>query len=63
MVYTRGERAFFPEHYLSSKSFAAVRESYINLYPDTEVPNKTTVLRVLRSVTTVLTKADKYFCS
>jgi hypothetical protein len=43
MVYPQEERVFIPEHYFASKSFAAVREAFINAYPDKEVPNKTTI--------------------
>jgi hypothetical protein len=32
---------FVLEHYLASKSSAAVREAFSNAYPDEEVPNKT----------------------
>jgi hypothetical protein len=45
MVYSRAERVFIIEHYFESKSFAAVRETFSNAYPDKEVPNKTTIHR------------------
>jgi hypothetical protein len=45
--YSRAERVFILEHYLPSKSFAAVREAFSNVYPDKEVPNKTTVHRLV----------------
>jgi hypothetical protein len=35
------------EHYFASKSFAAVREPVSNVYPDKEVPNKTTIYRLV----------------
>jgi hypothetical protein len=35
------------EHYFALKSFAAVREAFSNAYPDKEVPNKTTVHRLV----------------
>jgi hypothetical protein len=35
------------EHYLASKSFAIVREAFSNAYPDIEVPNKTTIHRLV----------------
>jgi hypothetical protein len=47
MVYSRAERVFILEHYFASKSFAAVRETFSNAYPDREVPNKTTVHRLV----------------
>jgi hypothetical protein len=47
MVYSRAERVFIHEYYFASKSFAAVREAFNNAYPDKEVPNKTTVHRVV----------------
>jgi hypothetical protein len=47
MVYLRAERVFIIEHYFASKSFAAVREAFSNAYPDKEVPNKTTVHRLV----------------
>jgi hypothetical protein len=31
---------FSPEHYFASKSFAAVRETFSDAYPDKEVPIK-----------------------
>jgi hypothetical protein len=37
------ERVFILEHYLASKSFAAVREPFTNAYPDKEVKNKTSI--------------------
>jgi hypothetical protein len=48
MVYSRAERVFILEHYFELKSFAAVREAFINAYPDKEVPSKTTVHRLVR---------------
>jgi hypothetical protein len=47
IVYSRAELVFILEHYLASKSFAAVREVFNNAYPDKEVPNKTTIHRLL----------------
>jgi hypothetical protein len=41
MMYSRAERVFILEHYFTSKSFAAVREAFSNVYPDKKVPNKT----------------------
>jgi hypothetical protein len=38
---------FIPEHYFALKSFAAVREALSNVYPDNEVPNKTTMQRLV----------------
>jgi hypothetical protein len=38
---------FILEHYFASKSFAAVREAFSNAYPDKEVPNKTTIHRLV----------------
>jgi hypothetical protein len=47
MVYSRAGRVFILEHYFASKSFAAVSEAFSNVCPDKEVPNKTTVCRVV----------------
>jgi hypothetical protein len=47
MVYSRAERMFILEHYFTSKSFAAVREAFSNAYRDKEVPNKTTMHRLV----------------
>jgi hypothetical protein len=47
IVYSREEREFILEHYFASKSFAAIREAFTNAYPDKEVPNKTTVHRLV----------------
>jgi hypothetical protein len=38
---------FILEHYFLSKSFAAVREAFSIVYPDKDVPNKTTVHRLV----------------
>jgi hypothetical protein len=46
-MYTRAERVFILEHYFALKSFDAVREGFINAYPDKEVPNKTTIYRLV----------------
>jgi hypothetical protein len=47
MVYSRAERVFILEHHFASKSFADVREAFSNAYPDKEVPNKTTLHRLV----------------
>jgi hypothetical protein len=47
MVYSRAERVFILEHYFASKLYAAVREAFSNAYPDKEVPNKTTIHRLV----------------
>jgi hypothetical protein len=47
MVYSLAERVFILEHYFVSKSSAAVREAFSNMYPDKEVPNKTTIHRLV----------------
>jgi hypothetical protein len=41
MLLSGAERVSIFEHYIASKSFAAVREAFNNTYPDKEVPNKT----------------------
>jgi hypothetical protein len=38
---------FTLEHYTATKSFAALHEAFSNAYPDTEVPNKATVHRLV----------------
>jgi hypothetical protein len=40
MVYSRVERLFSLHHNFASKSFAAVRETLSNAYPDKELSNK-----------------------
>jgi hypothetical protein len=40
-MYSQAESVFILEHYFASKSFAAVREVFSNVYSDKEVPNKT----------------------
>jgi hypothetical protein len=47
MVYSREERVFILEHSFASKSFVSVRESFGDAYPDKEVPNETTVHRLV----------------
>jgi hypothetical protein len=41
---------FILEHYLARKSFAPDRESFSNAYPDREVPNKTTIHRLVSKI-------------
>jgi hypothetical protein len=38
---------FILEHYFAYKSFAAVCEAFSSAYPDKEIPNKTTVHRLV----------------
>jgi hypothetical protein len=38
---------FILEHYFASKSVSVVREAFSNAYPDKEVPNKTTIHRLV----------------
>jgi hypothetical protein len=47
MVYSLAERVFILKQYFASKSFAAVGEAFSNAYPDKEVPNKTTIHRLV----------------
>jgi rRNA maturation protein Rpf1 len=47
MVYSRAERVFILEHYFASKSFPAVREAFSSAYPDKDVPNMTTIHRLV----------------
>jgi hypothetical protein len=47
MGYSRAERVFILEHHFARKSFAALREAFRNSYPDKEVPNKTTMHRLV----------------
>jgi hypothetical protein len=44
---SRAESVFILEYYFTSLSFDAVREAFSNAYPDNEVPNKTTVHRLV----------------
>jgi hypothetical protein len=55
------------KHYFASKSFAAVREAFSIAYPDKEVPNKTTIHRLVtvsgqRKCLYVFEKAMNIFC-
>jgi hypothetical protein len=59
MVYSRAERVFILEHYFASKSFAAVREAFSNAYPDKEVPNKTTIHRLVTKFRDTVFACDK----
>jgi hypothetical protein len=47
MVYLQAERVFIPENYFASKTLGDVREAFKNAYPDKEVPNKTTMHRLV----------------
>jgi hypothetical protein len=47
VYYSRAERVFILEHHFASISFAAVSESFSNAYPDKELPNKTTIYRLV----------------
>jgi hypothetical protein len=46
MVYSRAECIFILRYYFVSESFAVLREAFINVYTDKEIPNKTTVHRL-----------------
>lgn len=46
-MFSRGGRKFILNHYFASKSFAAVRETYSNAYPDKEIPSKTAIHRLV----------------
>jgi acyl carrier protein phosphodiesterase len=46
-VCLRRECVFILEHFFASKSFDAVREAFSNAYPDKELPNKTTIHRLV----------------
>jgi hypothetical protein len=59
MVYSRAECVFILEYYFASKSFAAVHESFSNAYPDKEVPNKTTIHRLVTKSRDTL-NAERY---
>jgi hypothetical protein len=66
MVYSRAEHVFILENYFASKSFAAVREAFINAYPDKEVPNRTihrlvTKFRDTGQVDACLREGDGHF--
>jgi hypothetical protein len=38
---------FILKHHITQKSFAAVHETFSNTYPDKEVPNTTTIHRLV----------------
>jgi hypothetical protein len=46
-VYSQAVRVFILEHSFASKQFSAVREAFSNAYLDKEVPNKTTIHRLV----------------
>jgi hypothetical protein len=47
-VCSRAARLFIPEHYFASKSFAAVRETFSNAYPNKEVSYSTTMHQLVK---------------
>jgi hypothetical protein len=47
MVYSQAEHLFGHEYYFAWKWYAAAREAFSSVYPDKEVPNKTTVHRLV----------------
>jgi hypothetical protein len=47
MVCSRAERVFILKHYFDSKQFSAARKAFSNVYLDREVPNKTTMHRLI----------------
>lgn len=49
MAYSRAESMFTPKYYVATKSFGAVREAFIDEYPDRKVPSNA---RTYRLVTT-----------
>jgi hypothetical protein len=72
MVFSLVERVFILEHYFASKSFDAACEAFSNAYHEEEVPNKTTIHRLVTkyrhtgsvcvSLRTWWTSAVKLFC-
>jgi hypothetical protein len=47
MVYSLAQRVFILEHFFASKSFSSLREEFSSAYPGSEVPNKTTIHRLV----------------
>jgi hypothetical protein len=47
MVYSRAERVFILEQHFPLKQFPTVYEAFSYVYPDKEVPNKTTIYRLV----------------
>jgi hypothetical protein len=47
MLYSRAGRVLILEHYFSSKSSAALRAAFSNVYRDKDVQNKTTIHRLI----------------
>jgi hypothetical protein len=50
---------FVLEHYFVLKSFVAVREAFSNAYPDKEVPNETTIHRLVTKLRDTVFAFDK----
>jgi hypothetical protein len=50
MVYSLAECVLILEHYFTSELFVAVHEAFSSVYPDKEVPNKTTVYQLVRTL-------------
>jgi hypothetical protein len=47
MVYSQDQRVFILEHYFSSRSYAECQNAFRNSFPDSVVPNKSTIQRLV----------------
>jgi hypothetical protein len=59
MRYSQQERVFILESFFASKAFIAVRAASHRVYPDKEVPNKTTVHRLVKKFRKTGSVCDK----
>jgi transposase len=47
MVFSQDQRVFILEHYFSTRSYAECQNAFRNSFPDSVVPNKSTIQRLV----------------
>jgi hypothetical protein len=47
MIFSQDQRVFILEHYFSTRSYAECQNAFRNYFPDTLVPNKSTIQRLV----------------
>jgi hypothetical protein len=47
MSFSQVQRAFIAEHYLASRSFLTCQNEFRDTFPDSPVPNKSTISRLV----------------
>jgi hypothetical protein len=47
MIFPQDQRVFILEHYFSTRSYAGCQNAFRNSFPDSVVPNKSTIQRLV----------------